>query len=135
MQDEGVENLRSAKEHLSPLVYIRKYTVIYHSLKASGGNDDTDAEQTWTMENLKFRRKKDGEQNYYVASGKILSDNADQFYLRMMEACEQEDRIILDLSEGLRVLLAIFRKKGPEGFVICGVSDYLRETLAMVGFD
>ena len=32
-------------------------------------------------------------------------------------------------------MLSVFKKKGAEDFAICGVSDYLRDTLEMVGYD
>jgi anti-anti-sigma regulatory factor len=33
------------------------------------------------------------------------------------------------------VLLEVFREKGKDGFIICGVSDFVKETLEMVGYD
>jgi anti-anti-sigma factor len=142
MQDEGVENLRFAKEHLSPLVYIRKYTVIYHSSKTTTGSNELYTGQTWTWAQMKLTRKNDGDDCYFTASGRVTSDNADMFSDRMMAACDPCGKIRLDLSDveymssaGLRVLLSVFKKKGAEDFAICGVSDYLRDTLEMVGYD
>lgn len=142
MQDEGVENLRFVKEHLSPLVYIRKYEVIYNNSKKVSRPEGPDSEQTWTKTKMKLTRKNDGQDYYFTASGRITSDNADMFSDIMMDACDQPWKIRLNLSDleymssaGLRVLLSVFKKKGAEDFEICGISDYLKETLEMTGYD
>lgn len=69
MQDEGIKNLRFVKEHLSPLVYIRKYEVIYNSSKKVTRPEDTDTVQTWTKSKMKLTGKKDGQDYYFTASG------------------------------------------------------------------
>ncbi len=142
MQDEGVENLRFAKEHLSPLVYIRKYEVIYNSSKKVTRPEDPDTVQTWTKSKMKLTVKNDGQDYYFTASGGITSENADLFFDKMMEACDQPRKIRLDMkdleymsSAGLRVLLSVLKKIGAENFEICGISDYLKEILEMTGYD
>lgn len=139
MQDEGVENLRNAKEHLSPLVYIRKYTVYYHSPDPAASNS---AEETWTKGILKLTRITEKGDIRFMANGRITTDNADLLEEKMLESCGLDLPIRLDMrglkyicSSGLRVLLEVFREKGKDGFIICGVSDFVKEILEMVGYD
>ena len=142
MQDVGVRNLRAVKEHLYPLVYIRKYSVIYHTPGPCALQDDLNEEKTWIRMGMKLARRKDREQICFAVSGRIPAENADLIHARMLKACRSGYRIMLDMSNveyisaaGLRMLLSVFKEKGPEGFVICGVSDYLKEILAMLGYD
>ncbi|MBR1476944.1 MAG: STAS domain-containing protein [Lachnospiraceae bacterium] len=136
MQDEGVENLRNAKEHLSPLVYIRKYTVVYHA------SDPTGEGQSWRKGVLRLVREAEGSECRFLVYGRVMSDNVDLLEEKLLEACRGEQKILLDLSEleyicsaGLRVLLSVFKKKGAEGFLISGTSGYVKEILEMVGYD
>ncbi len=142
MQDVGVKNLRAVKEHLSPLVYIRKYSVIYHNPGPLKLRDDPDEEKTWCRTGMKLTVRKDGKQVYFNVSGRISAENADLICARMLKACRRGYSIRLDLSDaeymsaaGLRMLLFVFKIKGPEGFVICGVADPVKEILAMLGYD
>ena len=120
----------------------RKYEVIYNNSKKVSRPEGPDSEQTWTKTKMKLTRKNDGQDYYFTASGRITSDNADMFSDIMMDACDQPRKIRLNLSDleymssaGLRVLLSVFKKKGAEDFEICGISDYLKETLEMTGYD
>lgn len=76
-------------------------------------------------------------------SGELNSTTSGQFQEKVIPLAGHGSRILLDLSSvnymssaGLRVLLLIYRQINEQHgiIVICGLSDEVKDTMAMTGF-
>lgn len=129
MDDVGEENLRFFKEHLYPLVMMKKYVVTYVPVE-------------------KFRAVKISsvlnENNLTIKlSGKLNTDAANSSKDEILSALDGAEKVLFDLdgleyisSSGLRILVAAFKKVKAAGgtMTIKNVGEQVREVLDMTGF-
>ena len=129
MDDVGEENLRFFKEHLYPLVMLKKFIVTYVPVE-------------------KFRAVKISsvlnENNLTIKlSGKLNTDAANSSKDEILSALDGAEKVLFDLdgleyisSSGLRILVAAFKKVKAAGgtMTIKNVGEQVREVLDMTGF-
>ncbi len=129
MDDVGEENLRFFKEHLYPLVMLKKFIVTYAPVE-------------------KFRAVKISsvlnENNLTIKlSGKLNTDAANSSKDEILSALDGAEKVLFDLSgleyissSGLRILVAAFKKVKAAGgtMTIKNVGEQVREVLEMTGF-
>lgn len=127
--DVGEENLRFFKEHLYPLVMLKKYVVTY-----------TPAED---VRDVKISSMRDGENLTIKISGKLNTDSANFAKNEILSALDGVKILTLDLngleyiaSAGLRILIAAMKKIRAQGgdMTVKNVGEQVREVLEMTGF-
>lgn len=128
MDDVGEENLRFFKEHLSPLVMLKKFSVTYNPADAHG---------------LKFSTQRDGETLTLKLSGKFNTTAADAMKIKILSTLDGAKKFIFDLngleyisSSGLKILVAALKKIRAQGgdMTIKNVGAQVREVFTMTGF-
>lgn len=139
MDDVGEENLRFFKEHLYPLVMLKKYNVTY---------EPSEAEQLPTIETqeehgLKISFERLGKDLTIKLSGKLNTDAANSSKNKILAELDGAQKVLFDLngleyisSSGLRILVAAFKKVKAQGgeMTLKNVSEQVREVLDMTGF-
>ena len=128
MDDVGEENLRFFKEHLCPLVMLKKFYVTYSP-------KDTRA--------IKISSQRDGDNLTLKISGRLSTDEANVAKNEILSALDGVKNLTLDLngleyisSSGLRILLAAMKKIKAQGgtMTVKNVGAQVREVLEMTGF-
>ena len=128
MDDVGEENLRFFKEHLSPLVMLKKFSVTYNPADAHG---------------LKFSTQRDGETLTLKLSGKFNTTAADAMKIKILSTLDGAKKFVFDLngleyisSSGLKILVAALKKIRAQGgdMTIKNVGAQVREVFTMTGF-
>ena len=139
MDDVGEDNLRFFKEHLYPLVMLKKYFVTY---------TPSDAEilpVTATREEcgLKISFERLEKSLTISLSGKLNTDAANHSRENILTALEGAEKIVFDLNgleyisaDGFRILVAAFKKIKAQGgsMTLKNIGRQVREVLDMTGF-
>ncbi|MBR4904178.1 MAG: STAS domain-containing protein, partial [Selenomonadaceae bacterium] len=139
MDDVGEENLRSFKEHLYPLVMLKKFIVTY---------EPSDAEilpVNETREECVLKISFERLEKYLTInlSGKLNTDAANQSRENILTALDDAEKVLFDLNgleyisaDGFRILVAAFKKIKAQGgsMTIKNVGGQVREVLDMTGF-
>ena len=129
MDDVGEENLRYFKEHLNPLVMLKKFSVTYTPAAEAHG--------------LNFAARHDGERLTVKLSGKLNTDAANVMKDEILSTLDGAKAVTFDLdgleyisSSGLRILVAALKKVRAGGgtMTIKHVGEQVREVLDMTGF-
>ena len=129
MEDVGEENLRFFKEHLLPLVMLKKFSVTYTPTSEAHG--------------LNFSARHDGERLTVKLSGKLNTDAANAMKDKILSALDGAKDVTFDLSgleyissSGLRILVAALKKvrAGGGDMTVKNVGKQVREVLDMTGF-
>ena len=129
MEDVGEENLRFFKEHLSPLVMLKKFIVTY-----------VPGEK---IRDVKISSVRDKNNLTLKISGKLNTDAANSSKNKILSALDGAEQVIFDLrgleyisSSGLRILVAALKKIRAQGgtMTVKHVSEQVREVLDMTGF-
>ena len=129
MADIGEENLRFFKEHLCPLVMLKKYIVTY-----------TPAED---FRDVKISSVRNGENLTLKLSGKLNTDTANSAKNEILSTLDGVKNLTFDLngleyisSSGLRILIAAMKKVRAQGgtMTVKNVGEQVREVLEMTGF-
>ena len=137
MADIGEENLRFFKEHLYPLVMMKKYIVTYI------GETEFPTIQMHENHDLKISFERLKKDLTLKLSGKLNTDAADSSKDEILSALDGAEKIIFDLngleyisSSGLRILVAAFKKVKAQGGVMTlkNIGEQVREVLDMTGF-
>ncbi len=137
MDDVGEENLRFFKEHLYPLVMLKKFVVTYTGAK------EFPTIQTQENQGLKISSERLGKDLTIKLSGKLNTDAANTSKEKILSALDGAEKIIFDLdgleyisSSGLKILVAAFKKiKAQSGaMTIKNIGGRVREVLEMTGF-
>lgn len=139
MADVGEENLRFFKEHLYPLVMLKKFKAIYNP------SDATELPITQTLEErgLKISFERLRKDLTISLSGKLNSDAANQSRENILSALDGAEKIIFDLNgleyisaAGFRILVAAFKQIKAQGgsMTIKNVAAQVKEVLDMTGF-
>ena len=139
MDDVGEENLRFFKEHLYPLVMLKKFIVTYEPSES----EKLPTIQTHENHGLKISCERLGKNLTIKLSGKLGTDAANTSKDKILSALDGAEKIIFDLngleyisSSGLRILVAAFKKVKAQGgsMTIKNISEQVREVLDMTGF-
>ena len=139
MADVGEENLRFFKEHLYPLVMLKKFKAIYNP------SDATELPITQTLEErgLKISFERLGKDLTINLSGKLNTDAANHSRENIWAALDGVEKVLFDLngleyisSSGLRILIAALKQIKVQGgsMTIRHVGEQVREVLNMTGF-
>ena len=129
MDDVGEENLRFFKEHLYPLVMLKKYIVTYNPAE--------------DVRDVKISSKRDGDNLTIKISGKLNTDASLSAKNEIMPMLDGVKNVTLDLngleyisSSGLRILIAAMKKIRSQGgtMTVKNVGEQVREVLEMTGF-
>ena len=129
MDDVGEENLRFFKEHLCPLVMLKKYVVTY-----SPAEDVRD---------IKISSKRAGNNLTLKISGKLNTDSANSAKNEILSMLDGAQNATFDLngleyisSAGLRILIAAMKKIRAQGgtMTVKNVGEQVRSVLEMTGF-
>ena len=137
MGDVGEENLRFFKEHLYPLVMLKKYSVTYT------GAVEFPKIQTCENHGLKISCERFGKDLTLKLSGKLNTDAADSSKDEILSALDGVEKIIFDLdgleyisSSGLRILVAAFKKIPAQcgTMTIKNIGEQVHDVLEMTGF-
>lgn len=129
MDDVGEENLRFFKEHLYPLVMLKKYVVTYNP-----------SEQ---IHDVKISSTRDGNNLTVKLSGKLNTDSANATKNEILSMLGGVKEATFDLngleyisSAGLRILIAAMKKVRAQGgtMTLKNVGNQVREVLNMTGF-
>ena len=137
--DVGEENLRFFKEHLYPLVMLKKFIVTYEPSES----EKLPTIQTHENHGLKISCERLGKNLTIKLSGKLGTDAANTSKDKILSALDGAEKIIFDLngleyisSSGLRILVAAFKKVKAQGgsMTIKNISEQVREVLDMTGF-
>lgn len=129
MDDVGEEHLRFFKEHLNPLVMLKKFTVVYTPAK--------------NVHDVKISSVRDGENLTLKLSGKLNTDSANFAKNEILSALDGVKKLTFDLngleyisSSGLRILIAAMKKIRAQGgkMTVKNVGEQVREVLEMTGF-
>ena len=127
--DVGEENLRFFKEHLYPLVMLKKYIVTYNPAE--------------DVRDVKISSKRDGDNLTIKISGKLNTDASLSAKNEIMPMLDGVKNVTLDLngleyisSSGLRILIAAMKKIRSQGgtMTVKNVGEQVREVLEMTGF-
>lgn len=128
MDDVGEENLRFFKEHLSPLVMMKKYNVIYNPAEVL---------------DVKISSKRDGNNLTVKLSGKLNTNSANAAKNEILSMLDGVSNAVFDLdgleyisSSGLRILIAAMKKIRSQGgsMTLKNIGEQVREVLDMTGF-
>lgn len=128
MDDVGEENLRFFKEHLSPLVMLKKYNVVYNPAE---------------VRDVKISSKRDGNALTVKISGKLNTDAANSAKNEILSMLDGVNNAVFDLdgleyisSSGLRILIAAMKKVRAQGgnMTLKNIGEQVREVLDMTGF-
>ena len=139
MDDVGEENLRSFKEHLYPLVMLKKFIVTY---------EPSDAEVLLVTETreecgLKISFERLEKSLTISLSGKFNTDAANQSRENILTALDGAEKVLFDLNgleyisaDGFRILVVAFKQVKAQGgsMTIKNVGGQVREVLDMTGF-
>ena len=129
MDDVGEENLRFFKEHLCPLVMLKKYVVTYNP--------------TENFRELKISAQRDGNNLILKISGKLDTNSANSAQKEIFSTLDGVQNVTFDLngleyiaSAGLRILIAAMKKIRAEGgtMTIKNAGEQVKEVLDMTGF-
>jgi len=129
MDDVGEENLRFFKEHLYPLVMLKKYNVTYKPAAE--------------IQKLKFSSQRDEENLTVKISGRLDTNSAISLKIKFLLELDGVKNLTVDLdgleyisSSGLRVLIAAMKKIRAQGgtMTIKNIGEQVREVLNMTGF-
>ncbi len=129
MDDVGEENLRFFKEHLCPLVMLKKFIVTY-----------SPAEK---ILDVKISSKRDGDNLTLKISGKLNTDASNSAKNEILSALDGVKNLTFDLngleyisSSGLRILIAAMKKIRAQGgtMTVQNVGEQVRDVLNMTGF-
>ena len=129
MDDVGEENLRFFKEHLCPLVMLKKFLVTY--------------KPTVNAQEFNFSYERDEEILTVKLSGKLNTDAANSFRNEILSTFDGAQKVIFDLngleyisSSGLRILVMAMKKiRAQNGEMsIKNVGEQVKEVLDMTGF-
>ncbi len=129
MDDVGEENLRFFKEHLYPLVMLKKFMVVYNPVE--------------NVHDVKISSVRDGEKLTLKLSGKLNTDSANFAKNEILSALDGVKNLTFDLngleyisSSGLRILIAAMKKIRAQGgdMTVKNVGEQVREVLEMTGF-
>ena len=127
--DVGEENLRFFKEHLYPLVMLKKYVVTYNPAQ--------------DVRDVKISSQRDGDNLTLKISGKLNTDSANLAKNEIMFMLDGVQNVTFDLngleyiaSAGLRILIAAMKKIRAQGgnMTVKNVGEQVREVLEMTGF-
>ena len=128
MDDVGEENLRFFKEHLSPLVMLKKYNVVYNPAE---------------VRDVKISSKRDGNNLTVKISGKLNTNSANSAKNEILSMLDGVSNAVFDLngleyisSSGLRILIAAMKKIRSQGgsMTLKNIGEQVREVLDMTGF-
>ena len=129
MDDVGEENLRFFKEHLCPLVMLKKYVVTYNP--------------TENFRELKISAQRDDNNLILKISGKLDTNSANSAQKEIFSTLDGVQNVTFDLngleyiaSAGLRILIAAMKKIRAEGgtMTIKNAGEQVKEVLDMTGF-
>ena len=129
MDDVGEENLRFFKEHLCPLVMLKKFVVTYVP--------------TEEIRDVKISSVRNENNLTLKISGKLNTDSANYAKNEIISALDGVNKLTLDLngleyisSSGLRILIAALKKIRAQGgtMTVKNVGVQVREVLEMTGF-
>lgn len=127
--DVGEENLRFFKEHLCPLVMLKKYIVTYNPKE--------------NFRDVEISSERDGENLTVKISGKLDTNSANAANKEILSMLDGVKNLTFDLngleyisSSGLRILIAAMKKIRKQGgdMTVKNVSEQVREVLNMTGF-
>lgn len=133
MDDVGEENLRFFKEHMAPLVMLKKYTVTYKPAaeeKSSVQDSDVSIQRHDTTLTIKL-------------SGKLNTNAALEVKEKILSALDGAQKVTFDLdgleyisSSGLRIFVAAMKQLKTQGsdMKLLNVGKQVREVLDMTGF-
>ena len=139
MADTGEENLRFFKEHLYPLVMLKKFFVTYNA----AGTKELPKIETREDHELKFSFERLGKNLTVKLSGKLNTDSANGSGKNILAALDGAEAIVFDLdglkyisSSGLKVLVAAMKKIKAKGgtLTVKNVGEQVHEVLTMTGF-
>lgn len=139
MDDVGEDNLRSFKEHLYPLVMLKKYFVTYTPSDA----EILPVTETRKERGLKLSFERLGKDLTISLSGKLNTDAANQSRENILAALDGMEKVFFDLNglkyisaAGFRILVAAFKKVKAQGgsMIIKNVAAQVKEVLDMTGF-
>ena len=137
MDDVGEENLRFFKEHLYPLVMLKKFVVTYT------GAAELPAIETREVHGLKISVERLNKDLTIKLLGKLNTDAANTSKDKILSTLDGAEKVLFDLdgleyisSSGLRILVAAFKKVKAAGgeMTIKNVGEQVREVLDMTGF-
>ena len=129
MDDVGEENLRFFKEHLYPLVMLKKYNVTYKPAAE--------------IQKLKFSSQRDEENLTVKISGRLDTNSAISLKIKFLLELDGVKNLTVDLdgleyisSPGLRILIAAMKKIRAQGgtMTIKNIGEQVREVFDMTGF-
>ena len=129
MDDVGEENLRYFKEHLCPLVMLKKYIVTYNPKE--------------NFRDVEISSERDGENLTVKISGKLDTNSANAANKEILSMLDGVKNLMFDLngleyisSAGLRILIAAMKKIRKQGgdMVVKNVNKQVKEVLEMTGF-
>ena len=127
--DVGEENLRFFKEHLCPLVMLKKYIVTYNPKE--------------NFRDVEISSERDGENLTVKISGKLDTNSANAANKEILSMLDGVKNLMFDLngleyisSAGLRILIAAMKKIRAQGgtMTLKNVSEQVKEVLEMTGF-
>ena len=137
MDDVGEENLRFFKEHLYPLVMLKKYVVTYT------GAAELPIITTREEHGLKISFERLKKSLTVTMSGKLDTDAAIWVGKSVLTALDGAEKIIFDLNgleyisaAGLRILIEALKKVKAQGgtMTLKNIGEQVREVLDMTGF-
>ena len=133
MDDVGEKNLRFFKEHLYPLVMLKKFFVNYNPTAAA------QAPKVY----LTIATERDGDNLTLKLSGKFNTDSASFATSKIMPTIDGVNKVTFDLDEliyisssGLKVLIAAMKKINAQGgmMTVRNAKNQVRDVLDMTGF-
>lgn len=139
MDDVGEENLRFFKEHLYPLVMLKKYIVTYTPSDA----EELPIIETKEEHGLKISFERLKKDLTISLSGKLNTDAANWSKNNILSALDGADNVVFDLngleyisSSGLRILIAALKQLKKQGgsMTIKNIAAQVKEVLDMTGF-
>lgn len=139
MDDVGEDNLRFFKEHLYPLVMLKKYFVTY----TPSDTEVLPVTKTRQERDLKISFERLEKSLTISLSGKLYTNAANQSRENILSALVGADKVIVDLSgleyisaAGLRILVAAFKQVKTQGgsMTIKNVIGQVCEVFDMTGF-
>lgn len=129
MDDVGEDNLRFFKEHLYPLVMLKKFIVTYVPVEK--------------IRDVKISSVRNENNLTLKISGKLNTDAANSAKDEILSKLDDVKNLTFDLkglayisSAGLRILIAAFKKVKAQGgtMTIKNVGENVKEVLKMTGF-
>ena len=133
MDDVGEKNLRFFKEHLYPLVMLKKFFVNYNPTAAAHVPKVA----------LTISSERDGDNLTLKLSGKFNTDSASFATSKIMPTLDGVNKVTFDLDEliyisssGLKVLIAAMKKINAQGgmMTVRNAKNQVRDVLDMTGF-